>query len=165
LYGQARRTAGTKTGFLSHLCIKVIFYQDRLGTNIGKTPKQARFVEEYHRAKHSGANRVDAVRTNKPASKQASKPASERASLAFMLQRASQIWLCCACLLVCLPACLPACVRACRDVHPIYLEMEAGAEEEKKKLSALSHYPPTQKPIKSQDRLRTSTIKAEKPSS
>jgi hypothetical protein len=164
LYGQARRTAGTKTGFLSHLCIKVIFYQDRLGTNIGKTPKQARFVEEYHRAKHSGANRVDAVRTNKPASKQASQRASERASLAFMLQRASQIWLCCACLLVCLPACLPACVPAGMYIRYI-LRWRLVRKKKRKKLSALSHYPPTQKPIKSQDRLRTSTIKAEKPSS
>jgi hypothetical protein len=37
-----RRTRFTckKTGFLRHLYIKVIFYQDRLGTNIGKTQKK-----------------------------------------------------------------------------------------------------------------------------
>jgi hypothetical protein len=31
--------------FLSHLHIKPIFYQDRLGTNTGKTPKKAVFLQ------------------------------------------------------------------------------------------------------------------------
>jgi trehalose/maltose hydrolase-like predicted phosphorylase len=30
-----------------HLCIKWSFYQDRLGTNIGKTPKRTRFCRQY----------------------------------------------------------------------------------------------------------------------
>ena len=32
--------AGQKTVFLSHLCIKRTYYQDRLGTNIGKALKK-----------------------------------------------------------------------------------------------------------------------------
>ncbi len=46
-----RRSASTtqvrKRHFLSHLYIKVIFYQDRLGTNIEKPPKKARFLEGF----------------------------------------------------------------------------------------------------------------------
>ena len=164
MYGQARRTAGTKTGFLSHLCIKVIFYQDRLGTNIGKTPKQPRFVEEYHRAKHSGANRVDAVRTNKPASKQASEQASELVSHSCFKEHLKSGCVVPVCWSACLPACLPACVPAGMYIRYI-LRWRLVRKKKRKKLSALSHYPPTQKPIKSQDRPRTSTIKAEKPSS
>eukprot|EP01046_Picozoa_sp_COSAG06_P049343 COSAG06_NODE_7577_length_2452_cov_2.529312_1_plen_73_part_00 len=35
-----RREGSVQTVFWSHLCVKAIFYQDRLGTNIGKTRKQ-----------------------------------------------------------------------------------------------------------------------------